>query len=230
MKKEKVRFLVFAAHPDDAEIGMGGTIGKLTRAGIEVKVVDLTDGEPTPCGSREIRKKEKEAAAKILGFERETPDWKNRRLEFSIEKRDHLASIIRRWRPEAVFFPLAKDTHPDHRETSKICGDAIFAARLTGSSIYGDPLRVEKNYSYPGVHLKKAISPQIYVPLTEEEYSLKMMSLKSYASQFKENLHNVKMLDFIESRDRYFGYICGSKYAEGFFPGQGAEADFLKYV
>ena len=65
-----VKAMIIAAHPDDAEITMGGCIAKMISSGWEVMIVDLTDGEPTPFGTKEIREKETEEASKILGIEK----------------------------------------------------------------------------------------------------------------------------------------------------------------
>ncbi len=227
MKKRKNNFLVFSCHPDDAELGMGGTIGKLSGSGHKIKVVNLTDGEPTPCGTTEKRLKESCDAARVLDFEREVLGWKNRQIVFDITKRDALAAIIRRERPAAVFIPFEKDTHPDHREGARLCLDAVFAARLCRYPIAGEPFRTEAVYSYFSVHLKKPLYPDVYVPLSREEQSLKMQSVECYRSQFSDNKDNTEIPDFIRARDRFFGYICGTPYAEGFKAYQGVRADFL---
>src|SRR5580704_1445330 len=107
--------LVIAPHPDDAELGMGGTILKCKADGLRVGVLDLTDGEPTPFGSREIRKHETDAATKILGL-----DWRcnlglpNRSLQPTLDARAHLAGVIRMTRPKWLFAPYWVDAHPDH--------------------------------------------------------------------------------------------------------------------
>ena len=62
-----VDILVVAPHPDDAEIGMGGSIALFLKEGYRVGVLDLTDGEPTPFGSRELRQQETAAASQVLG-------------------------------------------------------------------------------------------------------------------------------------------------------------------
>ncbi len=230
MKKQKNNFLVFSCHPDDAEIGMGGTIARLASAGHRVKIVDLTDGEPTPCGTPEKRIEESSKAAGILKFEREILGWENRKLVFDIKKRDLVAAVIRRERPYAVFIPFEKDTHPDHREGWRICLDAVFTARLCRYPIEGEPFRTEAVYSYLSIHFKKPVYPDVYVPLNEEEHSLKMQSIRCYVSQFTENTANTDIPDFIKARDRFFGYMCGAPYAEGFKVYQGPRADFLSCV
>src|SRR5437667_6619326 len=95
-----VDYLVIAPHPDDAELGVGGTILALKAQGASVGVLDLTDGEPTPYGSPEIRRSETEAATAILGL-----DWRgnlglpNRALTADLDARRSLAGMLRRLRP-----------------------------------------------------------------------------------------------------------------------------------
>src|ERR1700730_7263413 len=97
-------YLIVAPHPDDAELGVGGTILVLKSQGARVGVLDLTDGEPTPHGSREIRRAETEAATKILGL-----DWRgnlglaNRSLVADLEARRRLAGAFRELRPAWLF-------------------------------------------------------------------------------------------------------------------------------
>src|SRR5581483_7920329 len=95
-------YLVIAPHPDDAELGAGGTILLLKSQGASVGVLDLTDGEPTPYGSLEIRKRETDAATAVLGL-----DWRgnlglpNRSLVADLEARRRLAVALRELRPRA---------------------------------------------------------------------------------------------------------------------------------
>src|ERR1700760_3230743 len=95
--------IVFAPHPDDAELGMGGSIAMLAKQGHRVHIVDMTNGEPTPHGSVETRAKESAAAAKVLGVERTLLGLKNREVVHNIESRHKLAALIRVHRPDALF-------------------------------------------------------------------------------------------------------------------------------
>src|SRR5437667_8301449 len=85
-------YLIIAPHPDDAELGVGGTMLLLKAQGASVGVLDLTDGEPTPHGSPEIRRRETEAATALLGL-----DWRgnlglpNRSIQADLESRRRLA-------------------------------------------------------------------------------------------------------------------------------------------
>ena len=107
--------MVVAPHPDDAELGMGGAIMKLRAAGLSVGVLDLTDGEPTPHGSPQIRAEETAAATEILGLDwRDNLGLPNRSLQPTLEARGKLAGVIRNLQPRWLFAPYWIDAHPDH--------------------------------------------------------------------------------------------------------------------
>lgn len=123
------------AHPDDVEIGCGGTLARLAEQGYRVGIVDLTDGEPTPFSpGPEVRLAEARRAAEILGVEvRVTLEMSNRRLFDSFEARVELAKQFRRFRPRLVLgigdrTPMAS---PDHYQAMLITEAAVFYSKLT---------------------------------------------------------------------------------------------------
>jgi len=132
---EPLDVIAVGAHPDDVEIGCGGTLALLAAQGHRVGIVDLTDGEPTPRSSGPAeRLAEAAAAAGVLGvIHRETLPFPNRRLFDGFEVRVELAKIFRRWRPRVVLgladkTPLAS---PDHAQAVAITEAAVFYSRLT---------------------------------------------------------------------------------------------------
>jgi len=127
------QILVVGPHPDDQELGMGGTIAKLVSQGHDVLLLDMTSGEPTPHGSPEVRAKESAAAAEILGVKRTTINLPNRFVEHSIAARHAVAAVIREHQAEIVFAPYFEDAHPDHVATSRIVEDARFDAKITSN-------------------------------------------------------------------------------------------------
>src|ERR1700683_4703054 len=107
--------LVIATHPDDAEIGVGGTLVRAGRSGLRTGILDLTNGEPTPHGSPELRAQETLAARAQLGIAwRQNLGLPNRRVEATLEARRALAGVLRVVRPRFVFAPYWDDSHPDH--------------------------------------------------------------------------------------------------------------------
>src|SRR5215471_9720489 len=152
-------YLVIAPHPDDAELGAGGTILALQAQGARVGVLDLTDGEPTPHGSPELRRQETEAATAILGL-----DWRgnlglpNRSLVADLDARARLAGMIRELRPRVLFAPYWEDSHPDHVAASQLVDAARFWAKLTKTDMPGAPHYPERLFYYFSIHLR--IQPQ----------------------------------------------------------------------
>ncbi len=134
-------YLVIAPHPDDAELGVGGTMLLLEEQGARVGVLDLTDGEPTPFGSPEIRRRETEAATEVLGL-----SWRgnlglvNRRLEADLAARARLAGVLRELRPAVLFAPYWEDAHPDHVAATALVEAARFWAKLTKTDLPGESL------------------------------------------------------------------------------------------
>src|SRR6516164_6906908 len=133
-------YLVIAPHPDDAELGAGGTILLLKSQDASVGVLDLTNGEPTPHGSPEIRQRETAAATALLGL-----DWRgnlglpNRFLVADLESRARLAGLLRQQRPRVLFAPYWDDAHPDHVAASALVDAARFWAKLTKTDLPGEP-------------------------------------------------------------------------------------------
>ena len=130
-----MRFLVVAPHPDDAELGMGGTIIKLISQGHAVHLLDMTNGEPTPNGSPEIREREWTAATKLLGCTRSNLGLKNREVTHDLASRYKLAAVIREHRPSTMFIPFSPDAHPDHVAITRIAEDARVDAKLSTTNL-----------------------------------------------------------------------------------------------
>src|SRR3954464_14754125 len=98
--------LIVAPHPDDAELGVGGTIVRLMGQGWKVGILDLTSGEPTPLGSIERRQAETAAANEALGHPwRRNLGLPNRSLEPTLSHRRTLAAAFREVRPRVLFAP-----------------------------------------------------------------------------------------------------------------------------
>lgn len=145
MTEEQVEVVAVGPHPDDVELGIGGTIAKLSDSGIRTGIIDLTTAEPTPKNEKyrspddydpdyaERRLKEAKEAARILGAKRITLDLPNRRLFDTFEARCKLATILREWRPKVVISMYGKTlmASPDHYQAQQIVEAAIFYSRLT---------------------------------------------------------------------------------------------------
>ncbi|HVZ94316.1 MAG TPA: PIG-L family deacetylase [Phycisphaerales bacterium] len=223
------RIIVFAPHPDDAELGMGGTIARLISQGHDLLICDMTNGEPTPKGTPETRAREAAEAAKILGVRRVNLGLRNRFVEHSIDARHAAAGVIRAWRADILFVPYFEDAHPDHLACMRIAEDARFDAKLTGLDMpipeelrSADP-RADNTPRYPkwlihyyATHLRIAPSPSFLIDTTGFE-EVKKRSILAYRSQFIDNEKNRSVVEWLDSASRYFGSRIGAAAAEPFF-------------
>jgi N-acetylglucosamine malate deacetylase 1 len=212
--------VVFAPHPDDAELGMGASIARLLMKGVEVAVVDLTNGEPTPQGSPEIRAAETVRASEALGLPshlRVRLDLVNRQVVHDLASRHRVAAVIRRFRPRWIFAPIVPDAHPDHVAATRIIEDARFDAKLTQSDIPGEPHYPEKLFYYFCTHLRLHAEPRFVFDVSEC-YERKAAALAAYQSQFYIGRGDQAgaVPDMVRNRDRYFGDRVGVTYAEPF--------------
>ncbi len=213
-----IDYLVIAPHPDDAELGAGGTILLLRSQGHSVGVLDLTDGEPTPFGSPEIRRRETDAATAVLGLSwRGNLGLPNRRLEASIEARARLAGVLRQLRPRVLFAPYWEDTHPDHVAASALVDAARFWAKLTKTDLPGEPHFPHRILYYFSVHLRIHPRPSFVLDVSDHIED-KMRAVGCYRSQFIEGRPATPptLLDDLRDRARYWGWAIGARYGEPF--------------
>jgi len=204
------------AHPDDVEIGMGGTVAGFVRRGLSVLVVDLTDGEPTPYGTKETRAGEAAAAARILGVERITLELPNRYLFDSVEARTALAALLRQHRPHTMFVPYPEDAHPDHVAASSIASAARFYAKFTKTDMPGDPHYPARLYRYMAVHLRLVREPSFIVDISED-LPRKLDAIAAYESQFSANPANAGLVDLVGDSARMWGQMARVEAGEPFF-------------
>lgn len=216
MEEIKKSVLIVASHPDDAEIGMGGTIASLQASGISVALIDLTNGEPTPYGTPEKRKLESEAASSILKIKfRETLNIKNREIFDTIENRKLLASAIRKYRPEVLFLPYWEDGHPDHINASALGVAARFYAKLSNTDIAGEPYYPRKMLHYFCTHIRPKLTPSFLFDISKH-IDQKIAAVSAYKSQFSDNPKNSGVIDMIKVEAAYWGSQIGTNYAEPF--------------
>lgn len=208
--------LCVGAHPDDVEIGMGATAALMAAQGLDVLVCDLTNGEPTPCGTPETRAEEAAAAATVLGVRRLTLTLPNRELRDAPEARRMLAEVIRAERPRWMFVPFATDAHPDHVAASALCEAARFTAKLTKTDMAGEPHFPAKLYRYLAVHLKLLARPSFVVDVSGH-IDTKLLALACFRSQFEANPANQGILDAMRTSAASWGAFIGVAAGEPFF-------------
>lgn len=227
----KLDVLVMAPHPDDTELGAGGTIAKMVAAGKKVGLVDLTRGELGSRGSAELRDQEAARAAEILGVSvRENLRFRD---GFFTHNEDHVRAIIRvvrRYQPDLVIANAPTDRHPDHGRASKLIRDAVFMSGLR-------KIETEEN-GQPQEHWRPAktfffiqdydLKPSFVVDITDF-WETKKKAVLAYSSQFfapgqyqaseeepETYISNPDFWYFLEGRARNVGHQVGATYGEGF--------------
>lgn len=209
--------ICIGAHPDDVEIGMGGTISKMVAQGLDVLIVDLTDGEPTPHGTHEIRVREASAAAESLGVQRRIMlPLANRELADTVDARTMLAELIREHRPRVLFAPYPIDAHPDHIAASAIVEAARFYSKFVKTEMSGEPHFPARVYHYFAVHLRLLAKPSFIVDISDT-LQAKAAALACYESQFGAETANASVLAWVKGQAGVWGALIGCEGGEPFF-------------
>ena len=221
----KLDILVFGAHPDDVELGCGGTLIKEIQNGKKVGIIDLTRGELGTRGTALTRDEETKIATQIMGVViRENMNFKDGFFKNNDEHKIALIKKIREYRPEIVITNAISDRHPDHPRAAQITIDACFLSGLpkiqTGHKIW----RPKSVYHYIQFNNLK---PDIVVDISEQ-MDLKIQAVRAYKSQFydpnsKEPETIISSQSFLESvryRAMDLGRQTSCKYAEGFISSQ----------
>jgi len=226
-----MNLLIIGPHPDDQELGMGGTIAKLADQGHNVVLLDMTDGSPTPVGDRATRLVEAQAAVKALApasgsgkVSRVLLDLPNRTVMHTIEARHKVAGVIRAVQPDVLFMPHPEDAHPDHIAVTRIAEDARFDAKLTsvqmptppGYSSIGPPIYPKWVIYYYCSHLRTVPQPTFIFDTTGYE-TKKRAAILAYRTQFVDNPKNVAVIEWVNAQDRYMGSRIGTLAGEAFW-------------
>ncbi len=208
--------LVISPHPDDAEIAMGGTIAALIQQGVRVVVADLTDGEPTPHGSSEHRRRETESASRVLGItDRRLLSLKNREVFDTVENRKVVAGIIREVRPDVLFGPYWEDAHPDHVQAAALVESARFYSKFVKCDLPHAPWYPRKLLHFFSTHCKVRFTPSCIFDVSSH-LDVKMAAVEAYESQFVTHEGNRKRLEEIRAEAVYWGHQVGAAAGEPF--------------
>ncbi|MCB1193511.1 MAG: PIG-L family deacetylase [Leptospiraceae bacterium] len=213
--KNRFNIACIGSHPDDVDLSMGGSVIRMIEKGHKVTLVDLSDGEPTPFGCPEVRQKESQKAASILGVERIQLDMTNRYFEDTIESRKKLAGVLRKLKCEYIFTHYEYDSHPDHVVACRLTEASRFYAKLTKSDIEGEPFYPSKIIYYFPNHIQLSIQPSFLVD-TSDYLEKKIEALKCYESQFILS-GKQSVLDNIVLCNKYYGFCIGMGSAEPFY-------------
>lgn len=236
----KADVIVFGAHPDDAELAMGGTITKLTSNGLNVGLIDLTQGEMGTRGDLETRNKEATEAASILKTSfRENLKLHDGNIELTRENQFKVIAAIRKYKPKIVFAPYFKDRHPDHIKTSRLVKEALFYSGLSKLQLPGkdkddEAYRPEKLFYYMQTY---TFNPSFIIGV-DDCFENKMKAIKAFKTQFHDPassepetfISKPEFLDFIESRAMFYGFKIGKKYGEAFYCEEEIELDLINFL
>ncbi len=218
---ETLDALIFAPHPDDAELGMAGSILKMISAGKKVGLVDLTRGELGTKGTAETRAVEAENASAALGLHlRENLNLGDGRITNNEENRLKIVELIRRCRSQHIFVNSPHDRHPDHIAAARLVADAFFLARLPKIETES-PAFSARWCMYYFIHDHRRVTFAVDI---SDQFSQKIEVLKAYRTQFvdvelPDDYRYIGMSDYlqqIEAFNRSTGTLIGATYAEGF--------------
>ena len=225
-----VDLLFFGAHADDVELSAGATVVKMVKSGLRAGIIDLTRGEMGTRGTPQIRKREAQAAARILGAAfREQLDLGDGNLRADRAAELEVIAVIRRHRPSLVFAPYPDDRHPDHTRTGRLVTEASFYAGLKKIETDLPAHRPQTTLYY----LQNYMVPPSFVVDVTAVWKTKMRAIGAFKSQFfdaksKEPqtfISDPKFLEMIEARGRHFGALIGSAYGEAFVTKQPPRVD-----
>lgn len=222
----KLDILVFAVHPDDAELGCSGTILKHIALGKKVGIVDFTRGELGTRGTAETRDEEAAESAKILGLHvRENLRFKDGFFKNDETHQLEVIKMVRKYQPEIILTNALHDRHPDHARAGDLANDAIFLSglikvetKLDGVSQAAWRPRLVLQYIQD-----RYIKPDIIIDITDF-INQKEECIRAFKTQFdsKDNkepqtyISSPEFLDSVTGRAREFGKQIGVKYGEGF--------------
>ena len=221
----KLDILVFGAHPDDVELGCGGTIIKEVQNGKRVGVIDLTRGELGTRGSVKIRDAESKKASQIMGISlRDNMDFSDGFFENTKKNKILLVEKIRNYQPDIVITNALSDRHPDHSRGAQIVIDACFLSGLSKIDTSQDVWRPQAIYHYIQFN---NMQPDFVVDISQQ-FSKKIKAVKSYSSQFynpksdepKTIISSEDFFNSITYRAQDLGRQTNCKFAEGFISHQ----------
>ena len=215
--------LAFGAHPDDVEMTAGGLLCRLVDSGLKVGAIDLTRGELGTRGTPEIRTKEAESAAKIIGLRmRRCLDMPDGAVANTPDARLKVIRALREHRPSLLIIPYWECEHPDHANAGKLVREAAYFSGLkkidTGQERF-QPSRV--------IHyMTRTRFEPTFVVSIDEYFERKMEAVRAHASQFyrpdaageeETRISQPGFFDLLALRDRTFGAMIGSTYGEPYF-------------
>lgn len=222
----KIDILAVGAHPDDIEICCGATVARMVQLGHSVAIADLTQGELSTRGTKEIRAREAEKAAGILGVKtRRNLKISDGNIEVNEANLHKVIALIREFKPSMIIIPHSFDRHPDHMHAHRLCREAWFYSGLAKLSTKHEgkeqePHRPDVWFEFMQWH---EFTPSFIVDVSDA-WEIKMKAVGAYSSQFfdpkskepETRLSKPDFLELVELRGRAYGRKIGCTYGEPF--------------
>jgi bacillithiol biosynthesis deacetylase BshB1 len=216
-----MNILAIGIHPDDVELGCGGTVILAVRSGHDVVMVDLSDGASSTNGTLDERQREAARAAEVMGVVRREnlslPDTAIQSEDPMQVKR--VVDAIRATRPDVVLAPSSDDPHPDHASGGVLVERAVYLAGVRGYKTAQGPWSVRTLMVYGG---RLEVQPHVIVDITSTQ-RMKMLAIAAHESQFAPGegkqptpLNAPEFLRAIEARDRLYGQKIRVEFGEAF--------------
>lgn len=216
---EGLDLLVVGAHPDDAEVHVGGLLALCARRGLKAAILDATCGDLGTRGTPETRRAEAMEAARILGVERIILDFPDARFDESEPFRVKLMQVLRERRPRILVLPAAEDHHPDHRRLHRLGREAAWYSGLKNYPCPGEPWRPRAVAWVGGVN--PATVPDLVVEVSEV-WVERMAAFDAFGSQFTPDpkgpptrISDPSFRAGIEGRAMHWGSLILKSHAEG---------------
>jgi bacillithiol biosynthesis deacetylase BshB1 len=225
--------LVVGAHPDDAEVHMGGILALAARRGMRAAILDLTTGDLGTRGDAATRRREALEAARILGVERIIMDLPDARFDESEANRNEIMLRLRTLRPDILVLPAPEDRHPDHRRAFRLTREATHYAGLRNYPCALEPWR-PKAVAWVGG--ENPGPPDLVVDVTPV-WEQRMAAFDAFGSQFRPDpsqpptrIADPAFRRGVEGRAMHWGSLIQTLWAEALWterPMSAALLDFL---
>lgn len=227
----KVDILAIGVHPDDVELACSGTLLHHIAAGKKVGILDLTRGELGTRGSAEIRTKEAQASAKLMGVSfRKNLDMADGFFAYTPENLKKIIEVIRWCQPEIVLANALDDRHPDHGRSAKLEADACYYSGLQKIETRDENGDLQERWRPKAVYhyiqdynLKPDFVVDISPYMDKKMEAIKAFSSqffapekKEYAKELSSPISGADFLAFVEAKARTLGRASGFEYAEGY--------------
>jgi bacillithiol biosynthesis deacetylase BshB1 len=215
--------LVLGAHPDDAEVHVGGILALAARNGLDAGILDLTEGDLGTRGTPATRRAEAQASAAILGVRRIILDLPDARFHTGEANRLKVMAQIRHLRPEVLILPAPEDRHPDHRRAFRLGRDAAYYSGLRNYPCPGEPWR-PRALAWVGGECPDA--PDLVVDVSAV-WDQRMAAFDAFGSQFSADpsqpptrIADPAFRRGVEGRAMHWGSLIQVAWAEALWTGK----------